>query len=282
MAIQMHSMSTFLAEQLATAKAQAYRDRGTYKQSVIEAIRRDDPSEARVLEGKLEDAKQAAEQLSLLRKGTAKSHKADAAEKVKRIKAEIQAIRMAGGDPKAVARRIAQLARELASAAREYATAGGGEGSQATVDSDTQSPTATAGGASLNAQSAAAAMTAVDAVAQTAQNSAESDTPPSSAENERQSQEQKAQFVAGIERRLNEMRETAAEAREDQEFMQEVRNLAAQLKALAKQQEAKLKQMKEQVGNASDFVQAMAEIEKAVAQIEGKASSTSLVIDVTA
>lgn len=86
--------------------------------------------------------------------------------------------------------------------------------------------------------------------------------------------------MSGLERRLSEMNETAEEARADQEFIQEVRSLAAQLKALAKQQEAKLRQMREQPDNTSDFAQAMAEIEKAVAQIAGGESPVSPAIDV--
>lgn len=51
--------------------------------------------------------------------------KAAAKAKVERLKAELDNLRlMSGGDPKAVARRAAQIARELASAAKEYAASG--------------------------------------------------------------------------------------------------------------------------------------------------------------
>lgn len=273
MAIQISNIGTFSLRQFAGAKGQ--HDLGAFTQSVLDAVRRDNSTEADSLERKLANAKQAAAQLSVMSKGMAKSHKADAAEKVKRIKAEIQAIRMAGGDPKAVARRVAQLARELASAAHEYAAAGGGARAQASADSGPQSQTAAAG-----AQPVATAATASAEAAATS-SSTESDTQHSSTEAGQQSpDEAKAQFMSGLERRLSEMNETAEEARADQEFIQEVRSLAAQLKALAKQQEAKLRQMREQPDNTSDFAQAMAEIEKAVAQIAGGESPVSPAIDV--
>jgi hypothetical protein len=278
MAIQIGSVSTFPLAPFVGAKGQPQQEIETFKQSILAAVRQDNATEADHLEQKLADAKQAVEQLGVMSKGMAKSHKADAAEKVKRIKAEIQAMRMAGGDPKVVARRIAQLARELASAAHEYASAAGG-GTQASTDSGSPSQAAT-GGTTAGAQPMAIA-DAVDADTAPTSDNTENDEQYSSTEEEPQSpDEAKAQFMAGLQRRLGEMNEIAEEARADQEFAQEVRMLAAQLKALAKQQEAKLRQRNEQLDSASDLAPAMAEIEKAVAQIVRGSAPVLPVIDV--
>jgi hypothetical protein len=267
MAIQLHTTGTYWMDQ----------DRGAFRQSVIEGVRRDDTTAAEVLERKLAEAKQAVEQLSVMRKGMAQSRKADAAEKVKRIKAEIQALRMAGGDPKMIARRIAQLARELAAAVHEYAA---GSGARASADSGAQSPAAITAGALANISSSATAGAASNEGASNSNNTQENGDYATAKPERPPAEEAKAKFKEDLERRLGEINETAVEAREDQAFAQEVRSLAAQLKALAKQQEEKLKQVKEQPGNPAGFTHAMAEIETAVARITTGSYPVSSAVDV--
>jgi hypothetical protein len=73
-----------------------------------------------------------------------------AREKIARIKARLAALRLAGGDPKKIAREVARLARELAAVARDYAGADGGAADSSGVFS--QSPA----GAAIAAAPAAA------------------------------------------------------------------------------------------------------------------------------
>jgi hypothetical protein len=266
MAIQLHTTGTWMDQ-----------GRGAFRQSVIEGVRRDDTAAAEVLERKLTEAKQAVEQLSVMRKGMAQSRKADAAEKVKRIKAEIQALRMAGGDPKMIARRIAQLARELASAAHEYAA---GSSARTSADSGAPSSAAMTAGALANISSSATADAASNEDASNASSIQRSGDYETTKPERQPAEEAKAKFKEDLERRLGEINETAVEAREDQAFAQEVRSLAAQLKALAKQQEEKLKQMKEQPDNQAGFTQAMAEIETAIARITTGSYPVSSAVDV--
>ncbi|HLZ19554.1 MAG TPA: hypothetical protein VKO67_08065, partial [Smithellaceae bacterium] len=95
---------------------------------MMDKIRGADPERADALEKRLNDSRQVIAQLSNSKSNAAQSKKAAAAEKVKRIKAEIQMLKTMGGDPKLVARHIARLARELKAAAREYASAGSTSG----------------------------------------------------------------------------------------------------------------------------------------------------------
>jgi len=265
MAIQLHTTGTWMDQ-----------GRGAFRQSVIEGVRRHDTAAAEVLERKLAEAKQAVEQLSVMRKGIAQSRKADAAEKVKRIKAELQALRMAGGDPKMIARRIAQLARELASAAHEYAA---GSGARASANSGAQSSAAITG-ALANISSSATADAACNEDASNSSSIQRSGDYETTKPERQPAEEAKAKFKEDLERRLGEINVTAVEAREDQAFAQEVRSLAAQLKALAKQQEEKLKHMKEQPDNQAGFTHAMAEIETAIVRITTGSYPVSSAVDV--
>ncbi|HOW57236.1 MAG TPA: hypothetical protein PKZ12_04485 [Smithellaceae bacterium] len=101
----------------------AGRKQRTSEESLLEAISRNNPQKADTLKKQLADAKQAVAQLHAGKSQNLQSRKLAAAEKIKRIREELQLLMMMGGNPKMIARRIAQLAKELSAAAREYASA---------------------------------------------------------------------------------------------------------------------------------------------------------------
>jgi len=75
---------------------------------------------------KLQEAKDAVATLAAVRTKTSDDQKARAAQKVKELKARLQALKMIyAGDPRKLARAAAQIARELAGAVKSYVGAGG-------------------------------------------------------------------------------------------------------------------------------------------------------------
>lgn len=76
---------------------------------------------------KLQAAKDAVAALKAMPRDNREAEKARAAEKVKELKARLQALKMIyASDPKKLARIAAQMARELAAAVKSYVDAGGG------------------------------------------------------------------------------------------------------------------------------------------------------------
>lgn len=76
---------------------------------------------------KLQVAKDAVAALKAMPRDNREAEKARAAEKVKELKARLQALKMIyASDPKKLARIAAQMARELAAAVKSYVDAGGG------------------------------------------------------------------------------------------------------------------------------------------------------------
>jgi len=95
----------------------------TPRQTLLENIKANDPQKADDIKKKMDSADQVVAELRTGKIKEMKQRKQEAVEKIKRIKQEIQMLKTMGGDPKMLARRIAQLAKELAQAAREYASA---------------------------------------------------------------------------------------------------------------------------------------------------------------
>jgi len=85
-----------------------------------------DPSQAQALEDDLALSEDAIGRLEAAEQEMRETRKEAARQKLERLKAQLQALRMlANSDPEAAAREAARLARELASAVREYVSAGG-------------------------------------------------------------------------------------------------------------------------------------------------------------
>jgi hypothetical protein len=278
----------------------------TAEKSILDSIHQTSPEKADALEKRLEDAKQVDAQLRAVGQTMSQSKKASAAEKVKRIKDQIKMLKMMGGDPKIIARQIAQLARELSSASKEYAEGAGGS---APSQDNTASANIEANAVDGNNTSSAVAQssvtknlvetsTSVSATALssdtarshgTADNAADATstvltepTRDTIAESSRQYEETTRQKQNDdLQNKIGEIRQKSSEATDNREFVEEVRRLAAQLKALANQQKLRLHQIGEQTVN-QDFNktnQALAETEKNVSSIATGSMTATITIN---
>lgn len=179
------------------------------------------------------------------RKGAAKA-------KVDRLKKELENLRLWGGDPKAVARRAAQISRELASAAKEYASSGGRAGlglADAGGAGDAQGAT----GAQDAEQAAGEAEASSDAAMAEAQAGQAGTPEPVTAHDA---------LVEQYRQDAAEAQKKGAEGEEDSKFAAEVRRLHAQAKAVIAEQ----KRRAEREGTGED------EVDRLVKQIDADAA----------
>jgi len=249
---------------------------GSSSKTILDSIRQTDSAKAAALEKQLADDKQVIAQLLSGKDRMSASAKAAAAEKVKRIKEEIKMLLMMGGDPKVIARRIAQLAKNLAAAAREYAAGASSlpdNEAVASAGSDNNTST-TAQNDSPASESAAAPAASADTVAdpEKAENGASIATDAASMTSTDAAHDKIAQQYSDILQQklktdlLSRAAETSsktAAAEADRQFAQEVRTLVSQLKLLARQQ----KQRPQQTGDHSadrEIDQALADAEKSI------------------
>lgn len=198
-----------------------------------------------------EPVRQAQAALNAIKQSNAarkQQRKAEAKAKLERLKKELDALKlMGGGDPKAVARRAAQIARELATTAKEYAAASGkaglalptdGQGASAvdvSAAAGAVAATGTAGGggtAQVQAEAAATTVTGVEArSAEKGEKAAEKTTViPRSPEEERRATAERFQTIAA------ERQDRANQRLADNKFAAEVRRLFLQAKAIIQQQ----------------------------------------------
>jgi hypothetical protein len=233
----------------------------TAEESILDSIQQTNPEKADALERRLEDTKQTEAQLRTAGQTMSQSKKASAAEKVKRIKDQIKMLKMMGGDPKMIARQIAQLARELSSASKEYAEDAGGS-------APSQDNTASAN-IEANAADAASTVSTEPTRATTAESSRQYE------ETTRQKQND------DLQKKIGEISQKSSEATNNREFIDEVRRLAVQLKALANQQKLRLHQMGEQTVNQdlNQANQALAETEKRVSSIATGSMTATITIN---
>lgn len=274
---------------------------GSARDDLLARIRKADPDKADALKRRMEESQSLTTQMEALRRGMKQAPKADAAQRVARIKEEIRLLRTMGGDPKMVARRIAQLARELGQAARAYAAAGGMGG-----DAATPTPTAQDHGASpgvgTNASVASAGIAngangAGPVSLNTSPNAA--DAPPNMAFGmgggpsdptggaptvpSAGTSTHEAKLDGYHQAHLAELRDKAGasaaragEAEGDRAFRDEVRSLIEKLKQLARQVAQQLKEAGE--GENPDLAsarQGLADAEKAASQIGVQAAMAS-------
>lgn len=198
---------------------------------------------AAAAEAKMRDAKAAVETLKRRRSNASEERKAIARQKIEQLKARLQALRaMASVDPKGTARLAAQLARELGAAVKAYAAAGGmtsgmdsgaapvatgtASGGEAT-SGDAGAPVAEADAGAGDAAAAAAAgtpdMVPTDQTKPDGESGKDDGGKPANPY-QQAIDEQKAQ--------ASEMARRSAEKQADNDFMAEVRKMAAELKAL--------------------------------------------------
>jgi len=251
---------------------------------VLDSIRQTDPEKADALKKHLADAEQVIAQLRSGKSKAAQSRKAEAAEKIKRIKEEIKMLMAMGGDPKMIARQIARLAKDLAAAAREYASAGGSlsQDSAATPDTET-SPSgnsnlsagaqsdSTAGGAAASLALSASPVSSGEKIEN--DGSAYLDAPLKvladvvQDKSLRQYQDDlRQQMKKDLQNKAAELSSKTSSAEVDRQFSREVRTLAALLKLVSRQQKERLLQAGEHLADSEiiQTSQALADAEKSI------------------
>ncbi|MEN6467691.1 MAG: hypothetical protein ABFD45_01900 [Smithella sp.] len=281
--------------------ASANAGTSTAKDTLISKIRETDPKKADALEKQLNDNKQVIAQLRNSKVYGAQSSKAAAAEKLKRIKAEIQMLKTMGGDPRIVAKQIARLAKELAAAAREYASACGATSPDQTASAAAAANTSVNNVTVLNTfaigttDSGAIVLVGASATAGSGetsapgekdaerddatkeQDSASTTTPGAAlAEGARQYQEtQRQKFKDDLQEQGAKIMEKTREAVANREFANNVSTVAAHLKALAKLVKQRLQQAGDHKADhdIKKTDQALAEVEKSISAITGRTQS---------
>lgn len=232
---------------------------------------------------RLANDKRVVDDLEQMVKASRADRKSAAAERVNRIRQELDLLKQfASADPKGAARRAAQLARELASAAKEYGSATASQG-EASAQSGAQ-----AGPAPANEQAATVAKTA-GAGTMAAQSTAPDATPSDPAAGGKAKEPGQAvpgQAVPGQAAKNGDERKALispesekafSEARGDTEFAATVRNLGAQLRAIIErgiQVARREKQDAEAEELSRESRKARTDIEDALQAIEMQATTT--------
>lgn len=225
---------------LNTASSQASRtapagQKTTARDQMMNQIAAADPSKAKKAEEKLSSMQQALEQMQQMRQDMSAARKEAAKQKVARIKAQIQAIKMMGGDAEGNARKLARLARELASAAREYKAAGGTDagGTVSTAAGASATPQADKTATPQDAAAAEAAPVTADAaenaVTQTpATTAAAGDQPDTASDADDEDEDDPSQ--PGLKTGSN----------EDSDFAKELRKLRRQIEAMLEKEKYRI------------------------------------------
>lgn len=193
---------------------------------------------------KAKEALAALQTLREQRSSAGEERKAAARKKVEDLKARIRSLQMtAGGNPEAIAKIAAQLARELGAAVKAYAAAGGSAAGMS-GPSASASQAGQASGGEAPAADAPAADAPVAAETQ-ASSAAPSDEEASNGRaSERGSANAKDPYRQVIERQQAQAAEQAsrsADKEADNKFAADVKSLVAQLKAILHQAAEKAK-----------------------------------------
>lgn len=219
----------------------------------------------------------------------AQSKKELAAKNITRIKEQIKILKMMGGDPKVIARQIAQLAGELASAVREYSSGAGGGVSTTDVASSGLLTTG-ANDPVMAATNASDSAVTGDTVAMSdngsktsnvAEDAAASALPTATLTEStvQRNDISKQKLKADILQIVGKTDQQFSEAKANQEFINEVRSLTVQIKSLAEQQKHRLHKTGNQSSN-QDFTkinQSLEDIERSLRHI----SKISITADIS-
>lgn len=146
---------TSLLSMLKTGSANVFAAKKQSAQNaLLDHLEKIDPEKTKDLRKQYQESQDLLQRLQSSRSNLAEQRKADAGEKIQRIKEKLAMLRMlAAVNPEAAARQAAQLANELKQAVREYGSAGGGASSAATLSAvpastaDTAAQTGVATGA---------------------------------------------------------------------------------------------------------------------------------------
>jgi hypothetical protein len=229
---------------------------------------------------KLEAQKQALQQLKQLPKTLSDNAKANAQDRVSRLKKMIQQLRMmCAGNPKQMAKMVAQLAKELQAAVKEYVRAGG---SQADVGSDTAAPAAddgSSGETSDAAKSGDQADTAdATAEAATAESEAKADEAGKAGEKDANDGDKPSasdpRAMEDMTKRYEASAQTSGDAKARDEFFQDVREVEKKLKQMLDEIKASAKrQHKADDKDIGDSEKALDDIDRTLSSPEGAAAA---------
>lgn len=253
--------------------------RGGIQSELLKGVQRQDTRAAERLKAGTQAADQLTQQVQSLRQSQKAEAKAAAAAEVARIKAEIDQLRRYGGDPRHVARKIAQLARELGQAVKAYARANaepGGDGATAgaprnpadsstsSADARAASPTDSQAGATQGGTSATptpqASVTA-EATPATARGDARTTLEDPRTKGQTAPEDVQGGRIDSLSRRLNAVKG-------DQLFGDAVRDAIDKLRDLARKTARELAQLGEKDNRQlKEAAQALKEAEQAQRQI---------------
>ena len=229
------------------------------QRAILDNLAKSDPEKAKQAEERMNALQDTLRQMQQLRQDQDAARKEAARQKLARIKAQIQALKLsASGDPKANARQLARLARELQQAARDYSGAGGmdaGGGLGAAVPSGNDTAKTPAAEATPAAAAAAGP--------KTAEGTADVEETETSA--------QENQGDGAVAGREEDSEGTDSSPRgtseEDRAFAEEARRLQRQIKQMLQEQKNRLAE--EGKGAAGDVQAAEAALREAGRQIQG-------------
>ncbi len=236
--------------------------------AVIDMIAKSDPEKARQLKEQQEKSGSILQQLQSMKSDQKAERKEAARQKVEQLKKQIQALRMmAAGDPKAAAKRAAQLARELANATKEYASAGGNTGDLGGVS------TPAAQSAPMQQENTAAEQQSATNTPPAADISDQTLTPPASTDSDTPAQDSIAKSAPTardiVNEKIAEANKSQAEREADNLFSNDVRKLLNDLKQIIKSAQQKLRDGGEtgESQDASDAQKALREAELSLGDI---------------
>lgn len=222
----------------------------------------------------LQRSQQALNTLKQANSSQAQQRKANAKAKVDRLKKELENLRLMGGDPKAIARRAAQISRELAAAAKEYAASKGQaglglpEGAEAGGDTAVTAAGAEDGQAAEQGAEAAgeagAAGEAAEAKAEAAKAEAAAGEAAATAKAAPDEAAARDAQTARFREDAAKIQQKGAERKEDTEFAADVRRLHALAKSIFSQQRRRAEQ---EGGNDAELDRLKKQIDDAGADI---------------
>lgn len=225
-------------------------------------------------EARAKDALQVLQALKTRQSSANEDKKAAARKKVEDLKARIQSLRMTMvGNPEAMAKMAAQLARELGAAAKAYAAAGGSPAGMSATPTPAPTPTADASaGAASGAEASGAGVG--DAQVATAEGMAADDTANASGE-DASGKEASAridpyrQVIDRQQAQASEQARQNADKEADDKFVTDVKRLASELKAILRQaaEAAKRKGDPAESPDQKSAEKALAEVDAALEDI---------------
>ncbi|MBW7910339.1 MAG: hypothetical protein H3C49_03550 [Alphaproteobacteria bacterium] len=252
-------MTSILTLISSTGRTSATGGQKQPQRGILDNIAKTDPDKAQKTEERLGALQDTMRQMQQMRQDQSALRKEAARQKIARIKAQIQALKLSmGGDAKANARQLARLARELQQAARAYKAAGGME---------------TSGGTSVNARAVI-----TDEGADTAIEATVAGMSPFSAEGIAAGGADEGENAEdGDAPAQDSQKARSGNAEEDRAFAEEARRLQRQIKQMLESQKRRL--VTDGTGGSGDISRAeraLRDVERQLSGLETAAISVDI------